>query len=101
MAKMLATALLLVTNKLVVLFNFHPSATNLVLKFRANIKLLRVVFSNCKNIATTTFNILGILHLHTEHQTRCIANVITPSNPSLYRIMLTFQVDNSQPKYEH
>jgi hypothetical protein len=100
-AKMLATAPLPATNKQVVLFNFHPSATNQVLKFLANIKLLQVVFSNYKNIATATFNILGTLHLRTEHQTRCIANVITPSRPSLCRIMLTLKVDNGQPKYEH
>jgi hypothetical protein len=65
-------------NNLADLFSSHLSATSLALKFLANIKLLPAVFSNYKSIAIAIFNILAIRHRPMAHQTRCIANVITP-----------------------
>jgi hypothetical protein len=104
MAKILATVLLLlVTNKLVDPFNFHPSATNLAPKFLVNTKLPLVVFSNSRSTATTTFNTLATQLRLMALQTRCTVNVITPSFCDYYRTMLTLLLDNGapQPKYEH
>jgi hypothetical protein len=69
--------------------SFLLLAINLVPKFPANIKLQPAVFNNYRSTATTTFRTLATQHRRTAHQTRCIANVITPSSPSPYRAMLT------------
>ena len=69
--------LLLVINKLAVLFNSHPSATNLVRKSLANTKLPLEAFNSSRSTATVTFSTLDIPRRHMAHQTRCIANVIT------------------------
>lgn len=61
---------LLVTNKVVDPFNYHPSATSLALKFPANIKLPLAVFSNFRSTATTTFNTLATQLRLTALQTR-------------------------------
>jgi hypothetical protein len=92
-----------VTNKLVDLFNFHPSATNPALKFQVNTKPLLAVFSNSRSTATTTYNTLATQLRLMALQTRCTVNVITPSFCDYHRTLLTFSVDNGAPqqKYEH
>jgi hypothetical protein len=86
---LLTTALLLVTSREADQSSSLLSATNPAPKFPANTKLHPVVFNNCRSTATTTFRTLATQHRHMAHQTRCIANVITPSSPSPYRAMLT------------
>jgi hypothetical protein len=104
MVKALPTmALPLATSKEAGRSNSLLSATNPALKSLASTKLHPAAFNNCKSTATTTSRTLAIQHRRMAHQTRCIANVITPSAPSPYRAMLTPWVDNGgpAPKYEH
>jgi hypothetical protein len=82
-------ALPLATSKPADRSSFLLSAINLVPKFPANTKLHPAVFNNYRSTATITFRTLATQHRRTAHQTRCIANVITPSFPSLNRAMLT------------
>lgn len=71
------------------LSSFLLSATNLEPKFLGSIKLPLVGFSSCRSTATATCTLATQPH-HMVHQTRCITNVITPSQLK-DRAMLTDQ----------
>jgi hypothetical protein len=104
MAKALPTmALLLATSREVDRSNCHLSATNLALRFLASTRPQPAVFNNCRSTATIISRTPATRLRLTALQTRCIANVITPSYPPLSRAMLTSCVDNGgpAPKYEH
>ena len=90
MAKALPTmALPLATSKEAGQFNSLLSATNPVPKSPVNTKLHPAVYNSCKSTATIISRTRATQLRHMAHQTRCIANVITPSAPSPYKAMLT------------